>query len=423
MNPKRCLLWFNKDLRTHDNPMINWAVENNYEVVAVSFLPKNKAPIALSFIFQSIQDLKNQFAEKNIPFSILDSSPEIQIASFVERNSIDLVLTQKSYNSRDQLSLQKLEDRIGKKRILSFRYQTLIDIEQLPFKIEEMPLVFTAFRKMIEKTVVFKDPLPSRFETLRGFRPVAEFEDLNPFNNKQSDSHTFPFDLSPGETGAKARLKEYFWETQSLLHYKETRNGLLHKNESSKMSPYLALGCLSPRRLYEEIKNFEHKYEKNESTDWFIQELLWRDYFKFTALNFGTKLISPQGLHKQTKIWNRDPQVFQKWQDGQSGVPFVDANMTELNLTGWMSNRGRQNVASYLAKTLKIDWTLGAQYFEQNLIDDDTENNWGNWQYLAGVGTDPRDRIFNIQRQAEMYDPRSEYQQKWLTKTASFHTR
>ena len=104
-----------------------------------------------------------------------------------------------------------------------------------------------------------------------------------------------------------------------------------------------------------------------------------------------------------------------KWINGQTGVPFIDANMMELKLTGFMSNRGRQNVASYLCNDLKVDWRYGAAYFEQQLVDYDVCNNWGNWAYLAGVGNDPRaNRYFNIAKQAAMYDPDGSFQQLWL---------
>jgi deoxyribodipyrimidine photo-lyase len=106
--------------------------------------------------------------------------------------------------------------------------------------------------------------------------------------------------------------------------------------------------------------------------------------------------------------------TLQSWMQGETGEPFIDANMKELLHTGWMSNRGRQNVANFLAKTLKVNWTWGADWFEKRLIDYDPCNNWGNWNYTAGVGTDQRDRTFNPQNQSRMYDPENIYQKKWL---------
>jgi deoxyribodipyrimidine photo-lyase len=112
---------------------------------------------------------------------------------------------------------------------------------------------------------------------------------------------------------------------------------------------------------------------------------------------------------------NNDSQKLQNWIEGKTGIEFVDANMIELKLTGFMSNRGRQNVASYLCNDLKLDWRLGAAYFEQQLIDYDVCSNWGNWAYLAAVGNDPRDnRYFNIEKQASTYDTKRKYRNLWL---------
>ena len=107
---------------------------------------------------------------------------------------------------------------------------------------------------------------------------------------------------------------------------------------------------------------------------------------------------------------------FARWCNAETGDDFIDANMAELNSTGWLSNRGRQNVASYLAKEVNVPWQYGAEYFERMLLDYDVASNWGNWAYLAGVGQDPRNRKFNSARQAEIYDPEAEYRRKWLAR-------
>jgi len=144
--------------------------------------------------------------------------------------------------------------------------------------------------------------------------------------------------------------------------------------------------------------------------------LLWRDYFRFITLKYGSRLFKASGIQYNLETtWNHRRDLFEKWVNGQTGVPFIDANMRELQLTGFMSNRGRQNVASFLAKDLKVDWTWGAAYFESQLIDYDVCSNWGNWNYVAGVGNDPREnRYFNVYTQATRYDEKGEYVKTWL---------
>jgi deoxyribodipyrimidine photo-lyase len=178
------------------------------------------------------------------------------------------------------------------------------------------------------------------------------------------------FGLRGGETAACARLRYYFWELdqrdanhalspQGLRVYQETRNGMLERDDSSKFSPYLSWGCLSPRQIARELINFEQDRVANDSTQWFWQELLWREYFRWLAKVSGPQLFeldgvrpfgSAQNLNQnlaQNPVWSEDRVAFARWREGRTGVDFVDANMRELAQTGWMSNRGRQNVASY----------------------------------------------------------------------------
>jgi deoxyribodipyrimidine photo-lyase len=184
---------------------------------------------------------------------------------------------------------------------------------------------------------------------------------------------------------------------------------------SSKFSAWLAQGCMSPRSIYAEIKKYESKIIANESTYWLFFELLWREYFRWILLKYGNHFYQKKGIQKnKSQDTQHDILKFESWKNGTTGHKFIDANMRELNLTGFMSNRGRQNVASYLCHNLKLDWRYGAAYFEQELIDYDVACNWCNWAYVAGVGNDPRpNRVFNIDKQANDYDPTYKYRNIW----------
>jgi deoxyribodipyrimidine photo-lyase len=234
--------------------------------------------------------------------------------------------------------------------------------------------------------------------------------------NSFSDDSRAVLPFKGGETEAILRLKHYFFETKSISKYKETRNGMIGADYSSKFSAWLALGSLSPREIYFELKKYEAQFGSNDSTYWLVFELLWRDYFRFMMKKHHFKFFQQNGIqNKGITINKHNILALQSWIDGQTGVDFVDANMLELKLTGFMSNRGRQNVASYLCNDLKLDWRYGAAYFEQQLIDYDVCSNWGNWAYLAGVGNDPRgNRYFNIEKQAKDYDKDKEYRKLWL---------
>ena len=217
-----------------------------------------------------------------------------------------------------------------------------------------------------------------------------------------------------GASEARARLKHYFWDTEKLAVYKKTRNGLVGADYSSKFSPWLANGCISPRRIASEVARFEDTVEANDSTYWLVFELIWRDYFRFVAMKYGAKIFHKKALKPDSPNRGTQRHAFEAWKEGRTKDPFVNANMRELARTGFMSNRGRQNVASYLVHDLGIDWRLGASWFEHLLLDHDPASNTGNWIYVAGVGNDPRpNRKFNTRRQAEMYDGDGKYQTLW----------
>jgi deoxyribodipyrimidine photo-lyase len=189
---------------------------------------------------------------------------------------------------------------------------------------------------------------------------------------------------------------------------------MLGADYSTKFGPWLAAGCLSPRTIYHEVRRYEQHRTANKSTYWVIWELTCRDWFRFYAAKQGSRLFYPGGPAGLTGLrWSSDPELWARWSTGTTGMPLVDANMRELAQTGWMSNRGRQNVASYLALDLGVDWRRGADLFEHLLLDYDVASNWGNWAAAAGL-TGGRVNHFNITKQSKDYDPDGDYIRHWL---------
>mmetsp|Transcript_25528 Transcript_25528/g.37691 ORF Transcript_25528/g.37691 Transcript_25528/m.37691 type:complete len:571 (+) Transcript_25528:75-1787(+) len=229
-----------------------------------------------------------------------------------------------------------------------------------------------------------------------------------------------------GENEALRRLHYYLWEKDLLKTYFRTRNGMLGEDYSTKLSPWLATGCLSPRRIAAEVRAYEQTRVKNKDTYWLIFELTFRDYFKYYARAHGSSVFKKYGPKgKSQKVWgpvtDEDLRKLEMWRLGCTGNPMVDANMRELLNTGYMSNRGRQIVASYLTRDMCVDWRLGAMHFESLLIDHDVCLNWGNWTYAAGVGSDPReDRYFNVLKQTKNYDPEYRYIHRWVPESQSW---
>ena len=296
--------------------------------------------------------------------------------------------------------------------------------------IPDVPDVYTEFRKAVETkskirpifpTPAVLPPLPDTIvsDDLPNITTALKESQIDFVTEDGLSSDESAFTFQGGETAALKRLHNYLWETNAVATYKENRNGLVGTEYSTKFSPWLANGSLSPRCIYSEIKKYEQSRIANQSTYWVIFELLWRDFFRFVCFKYGSKIFHAGGIRQLDVTWKQDLELFDKWKNGNTGIPFIDANMRELLKTGWMSNRGRQNVASFLVKDLKLDWRLGAEWFESMLIDHDVCSNYGNWNYAAGIGNDPReDRKFNIIKQSIDYDPNGEFIKIWVPEIA-----
>ncbi|MFN3849455.1 MAG: DASH family cryptochrome [Spirosomataceae bacterium] len=424
------IYWFRNDLRLHDNEGLVKAAEAGKVTPVYIFDTTNfkKNHIGLNrtgyfrakFLMESLTDLKQNLQKIGSDLVIRVGDPvEILYKMAMDLNTSAIYaskeVTQEETDVEANLSKKLKPVNIDLELVW---IATLYHARDLPFQINFLPDVFTEFRKKLEKS----GKIRRTFKAIEKL-PAVSGIDLGEFPSYADlgieeltlDKRSV-LNFEGGETAGLKRLNEYLWEKDLLKTYKETRNGLIGGDYSSKFSAWMSLGCLSPRKIYEEVKRYEAEVTANDSTYWLIFELIWRDYFHFVALKFGTRLFKASGIRMDiTKKWKRDYELFRLWANGETGVDFVDANMKELNATGFMSNRGRQNVASYLAKNLGIDWTWGAVYFESKLIDYDVCSNWGNWNYIAGVGNDPReDRMFNIERQASMYDPKGEYVKLWI---------
>jgi deoxyribodipyrimidine photo-lyase len=228
-----------------------------------------------------------------------------------------------------------------------------------------------------------------------------------------------------GEDAALSNLEYYFSKTDLASNYYESRNDSLGRDYSTKCSAYLSSGCLSPKYLYQQLKIYESNHGESKSTYWIFFELLWRDFFRLIGKKYKEKIFLKGGIQDNSEKFSKTSNLlFERWQKGQTGIPFIDASMRQMNQTGFMSNRGRQVVASYLVHDMRVNWQLGASYFESLLIDYDPCSNYCNWNYIAGIGNDPREnRKFNPVLQSKRYDPEAKFILKWLPELSGFPNR
>lgn len=427
---KRSIVWFKTDVRLHDNEILFGAMEQSDEIIPVyciedshftttEFGFKKTGNFRAQFLLESLMDLDKSLRSIGSGLIVVRGKPEIEIPVLVAKYKADKVFAKKEYVYEELIAQKKVEHALANIHCLFETYSTdtLYYPADLPFAIKDIPNVFTDFRKRVERESTIRE----LFSTPRFIKSpsieMPQLPDLEQFGLEQVKyDMRAVVDFKGGEAEGIRRLNHYLTETHAIATYKQTRNGMIGSDYSSKFSAWLALGCLSPKLIYHEIKKYEDRFSANDSTYWLVFELLWRDFFAFMFKKYPGQFFKINGIKKEETLFNKhDEQLFERWKNGETGNDFIDANMIELKLTGFMSNRGRQNVASYLCHDLKLDWRFGAAYFEQQLIDYDVCSNWGNWAYIAGVGNSPRNgSVFNIDKQANDYDKDKSYRNLWL---------
>ncbi|WP_413282723.1 DASH family cryptochrome [Vibrio sp. MA40-2] len=432
---KKAIYWFSNDLCLQDNRSLAALLTQADQIAFVyvvdprwfeadNYQHKRLGQHRWRLICQSMQQLDSQLRAHGHQLSLFSGHVEQVMISLVKEHQINAVGHCAQIGLYEQRAWQKIQQSLPEVEFVSDWDTTLFSERQLTLSKQHLSS-FSKFRKLVEKeplhpfnpTVISLRSLPSPL-VLPTTTPDALGTDWKHLPTFSINSSTLkPHDESEfhgGELNVIEHLEGYF-QTLHPRSYKQTRNALDGWQNSTKMSHFLALGNLSARQLWHQLKQYEVQYGANESTYWIGFELLWRDYFQWSALLLNDQLFRFQGGAERAPSTRYNEERFQQWCEGNTPFSLVNALMTELNQTGYMTNRGRQIAASCLVNELGVDWRFGAAYFQQQLVDHDVASNWGNWQYIAGVGADPRGgRHFNIEKQTLQFDPDGSYRNKWL---------
>ncbi|PQJ60581.1 deoxyribodipyrimidine photolyase [Vibrio chagasii] len=431
------LYLFTNDLRINDNTLLYKASQSVDELLCVAVEPRlSTYSVRLSqeqengahrhlFIKQAIDDLASSLARLGQRLLVLERNTSEDLVQLVKSQQVTHFFAS-SHCAHDerQLVIDTLTQCPGL-FISQQHHTTLFESDAFPFELTKLPRSFTKFRLQveyleieIEESVISSLPPAPQTATECYRKPIPELNDSK------------PGDYIGGETVGLIHLENYFSNDYAGT-YKQTRNALDGIENSTKFSPWLALGCVSPKTIYRHLKQFEAHLGANDSTYWIYFELLWREYFYWKCLTLGTSLFGRESsdLPNEQLLDTTSGSSFAKWKSGNTNYPIVDACMRQLNATGYMSNRGRQLVASCLIHELGIDWRHGAAYFESQLIDYDVASNWGNWAYIAGAlnpqapqnvnkqraahQSQLKSRHFDLVKQTEMYDPEHAFINKW----------
>ena len=426
------LVWFRNDLRLYDNETLHKAESENDVVVPVYVFDtrnyrtstygfKKTGDFRAQFLLECVADLRNNIRALRGELAIHTGIPEDILPALCQKHEATTLYLSKEVAPEEIQVENELQQRLSDMgvHIKTCNTATLLARELLPFEIDKMPDMFTAFRWQVERENAIQETLPApKHITVPADMDAGALPNTIALNGEHiTKDPRGAMAFTGGETAALARLQDYVWGTDGVATYFDTRNGLVGRDYSTKLSAWLAAGCISPRVIHHTIKGYERVRVSNKSTYWVTFELLWRDFFRFNMEKYHCELFFSLGPKRRAKDQTDNYELLHRWINGQTGSDFVDANMNELRLTGFMSNRGRQITASYLVNDLKVKWLMGAAYFESQLIDYDVSSNYGNWAYIEGVGNDPRqDRYFNIDKQTATYDANGVYRDLWLPK-------
>lgn len=391
------LYWYKNDLRLHDNPALVEALATGEAILPVYIFDTRlyqalesgfRKTDFVRFLFQKecVVNLRQNLKDRGGNLLIRFGNPERIIPDLAEKYHCKAIWCEAEFASEEKNTLTAIAEKLPSKCDINEVWgRTLYHLDDIPYAIEEIPLTSKAYRINTTKKTEVRDLLPEPSSISCADLDLSEWGEMplaEDLGFDENPSYVQPL-VKGGEDAALERLNQYSFETEQLTRYRWTRNRSLGMDYSSKFSPYLAYGCLSPRKVYHEVKRYEDEVKKNQSTWWLIFEMVWRDYFTFKLMRFHNKVYQTDGFTNKKIDFENDPALFSRWCEGTTGIPFIDAHMRQLSATGFMSNRGRVNCASFLVHDYKIDWTRGAAWFESKLIDYDVGSNWMNWHMQA----------------------------------------
>lgn len=399
---QKTIFWFRRDLRLTDNHGLFKALSENENILPIFIfdtnilknLPKDDARV--TFLHSEISDIKNKLNELGSDLHVFYGEPEKIWEEIVSKQSISNVYTNHDYEPYGIERDAQIEEFLRKKNIPFHTFKDIVIFEKKEVtKADGNPYtVFTPYsRKWKEQfTQAEIEPWKSEkhFENLFQTEPTAliSLKDM-------------------GFTESTIKIPEKIIRKTTIKTYDQTRDIPSLDKGTSHLGLHLRFGTLSIRHLLRESKDL------NEI---FVNELIWRDFYMQILWNFPHVVngaFRPKYDHIQ---WENNPENFKKWCEGKTGYPLIDAGMRELNTTGYMHNRVRMVVASFLCKHLLIDWRWGEKYFAEKLLDFELASNNGGWQWSAGTGCDasPYFRVFNPTSQQKKFDPKFEYIKKWI---------
>ena len=410
---KTIIIWYRNDLRIHDHPTLGQAIKDADCVIPIfilddTFLFGDRSSANRNrFLLECLKDLKQSLIDRGSNLYIRRGRAEEQLQQLAEEVNATAVYYTAEYSPDAVKQSEVVAAHLAEHgiEIRAFDGQLIVDdLRGLRTKAGTIHKIFTPFWRNWQ-TIPRRDiaDTPSKIASPSNITIGA----LPALKDIGKQTELSPNVATGGEAVARQKLEEFLQD--AVHHYHKTNNDVA-KNGTSRLSPYLHFGCLSAREI-------ETMLPDSEGAQAWHRQLCWRDFYHYVLF------YSPNNMNQEVQekyrhlSWNNNKKLLQAWQDGRTGYPIVDAAMRQLKAEGWMHNRARLIVGSFLTKDLWIDWRLGERYFMTMLLDGDDANNNGNWQWIASVGVDPAPvfrRLYNPSSQQKNYDPNGAYVRQFV---------
>ncbi len=420
---KKTIIWIRNDLRLADNEALNYAYQNHHQVLFLYILDKSFSIGSASkwFLFQALLSFKKNIKQKyGANLIIKAGDPLIILDNLVEKHRASCLTWNRVYEPAAIKRDTKIKAYFKQKGLIvqTFNSSLLFEPTEIKNNSGSYFKVFTPFwKKCLTKIDNIRSPhiIPTSLNLIGiDQKEGISLHDLDLLPKNPNWAKNWNDLYTVNEHYAKELIEKFM--INKMENYKEARD-FPANNNTSLISPYLHFGLISPRQIYFKSK----MYPVSNSSIHFLNEIGWRE-FSYSLLYYFPNL--PEKNFKANFDyfpWRNDDEDLKKWQRGMTGFPLIDAGMRQLWQTGWMHNRVRMVVASFLIKNLLIDWRIGQAWFWDCLVDADLAANSASWQWVAGSGADaaPYFRIFNPIRQSEKFDAKGEYIRRWIPEIAN----
>ncbi|MFC3196972.1 DASH family cryptochrome [Parapedobacter deserti] len=410
MDKRTILVWFRNDLRIHDNEVLLRAVERSHQVVPVycfdpryfcdtKYGTKKTGVLRAAFLRENVTELQHSLRQLGGDLVIAHGYPEVVLPQLAEKYQADEVYHHREVAYEETRISALVEEALWKMQInlRHFIGHTLYHKEDLPFPIRDIPDAFALFKKKTERESAIRpqlgspDTIKTPAELDAGFLPTLS--ELGFDKTEVELASTLQF--IGGESVALKRMQAFLYGQALTPDY-------------SGLSPYIAVGALSPNTLYHAAKEAEKTTFDKKRVEHIIVKLMWRDYYRFMFKKHGNRFFQRGGLTNSPQPVSQDEEKnFNRWKAGKTGIAIIDQSMQQLHETGHIPHHERQITGTYLIHELKVSWLKGAAWFEEKLLDYTPANNYGNWAHLAGVGSSMKDnKQVDIKKLTTQFYPR-----------------